>query len=80
MSVTCRTVVYPLFKEGIGMVKFEHDPDSRMVTIWFLPWGAADMAIATWNGLTINKSPHTFISSVAREVWEDLVQQGFNAP
>jgi len=80
MSITCRTIVYPLSKESVGTVKFEHHKDANMVTIWFLPWGVTDMAIASWNGLTINKNPHTYISSVAREIWEDLVRQGFDAP
>ena len=80
MSITCRTIVYPLVMDEVGMVKFEHDKNANMVTIWFLPSADTPDSIASWNGLTINKNPHTYISSVAREVWHDLVRRGFDAP
>lgn len=62
------------------MVTFEREIGSAdgNVTVCFESWKVSVRGILTWNALVLEPSKrNTFIRPVAREIWEDLVRDGF---
>lgn len=81
MSVVKRTIVYSLYCPNLGVVNFEvdkgGDPSHRYVNVWFEQWGDRSEC-HTWNGLTlIDKKQNLFLTGVARQIWADLIEKGF---
>ena len=80
MSIVKRTTVHSLCCPSFGVVNFEldrDDPSNRYANVWFEACHDRKEC-HTWNGLTLNdKKQNMFLTGVARQIWNDLVQRGF---
>ena len=80
MSIVKRTIVHSLYCPSFGVVNFELDRDEatpRYANVWFEAWHDRKEC-HTWNGLTLNdKKQNMFLTGVARMIWSDLLERGF---